>query len=120
MGTTRDGTAVHACLEMVEAIEGGAQTEENFPAWLLDVLEMKADTSRRLTLVYTVGGPHVELRLGDCSPTVIAYWGGETDIASVCTEAQSSRPCRALDEVGYRPQVQLRHEPPDRRLLRRG
>ncbi len=83
MGTTRDGTAVHACLEMVETIEEAAQTEENFPAWLLDVLEMKADTSGRLTLVYTVGGPHVELRLGDGSPKVIARWGGETHTAPV-------------------------------------
>jgi hypothetical protein len=72
MRTTQNGTAVHACLEMVESIEEAAQTEENFPAWLLDVLEMKADTTGRLTLVYTVGGPHVELRLGDGSPKVIA------------------------------------------------
>jgi hypothetical protein len=83
MGTTRDGTAVHACLEMGETIEEAAQTEANFPPWLLDVLKMKAETSGRLTLVYTVGGPHVELRLGDGSPKVIARCGGETHTAPV-------------------------------------
>lgn len=83
MRTTQNGTAVDACLEMIESIEEAAQTEENFPAWLLDVLEMKADTTGRLTLVYTVGGPHVELRLGDGSPKVIAHWGGETHVAAV-------------------------------------
>ena len=43
---------------------------------LEDVLELTADTTGKLTLVLTVGGPHAELVLGDGEPRVEVWWGG--------------------------------------------
>lgn len=42
-----------------------------------DALEILADTRGQVVLVLTVGGPHIELRLGVGQPTVVVYWGGE-------------------------------------------
>lgn len=83
MRTTQNGTAVHACLRMVESIEEASTTEEDVSGWLVDVIEMQADTAGGMTLVYTVGGPYVELRLGDGCPKVVAHWGGDTHVAQV-------------------------------------
>jgi hypothetical protein len=50
---------------------------------LADVIELTADTTGKLTLVLTVGGPHAELVLGDGEPRIEVWWGGAHHTASV-------------------------------------
>ena len=60
-----------------------------------DTLEVVADTRGEVTLVLTVGGPHIELRLGCGQPTVFASWGGEQATCPVFLD-----PDVLEDEVG--------------------
>ncbi len=79
-----EGTAIRACLSVVESIEDANQTEEDLLQWLVeDALEMKADTTGAMQIVITTGGPHIEVELGDGNPRVVAYWGGDRHWAPV-------------------------------------
>lgn len=78
------GTAVRACLGVVEGIEEAAADGGDLVTWLTeDALEMKADSTGTLQIVISTGGPHIEVELGNGSPRVIAYWGGDTHTAFV-------------------------------------
>jgi hypothetical protein len=72
------------------------QGDGDFVARLVaDTLEVVADTRGEVTLVLTVGGPHIELRLGCGQPTVFASWGGEQATCPVFLD-----PDVLEDEVG--------------------
>ena len=84
MTTSTTNPAIQAVFDTARSIEqrfheGDAST---FGAFLIDeALELKADTSGSLTIVLTVGGPHIELILGDGAPRLEGRWGGSTHTA---------------------------------------
>jgi len=82
--TTPDNHAADYALTVARNLESrlgpGSSGELDI---LEDVLELTADTTGKLTLVLTVGGPHAELVLGDGEPRIEVWWGGAHHTASV-------------------------------------
>lgn len=64
-------------LRTAQSLEEGYADLDYLEGLDLDVLDVVADTSGRVVLVLTTGGPHVELHLGRGVPTVHVFWGGE-------------------------------------------
>lgn len=83
MDTPKNHAADYA-IELARSLEArlGPETDGDLDM-LDDVLELTADTTGRLTVVLTVGGPHAELILGDGEPRVEVWWGSSNHTTPV-------------------------------------
>jgi hypothetical protein len=101
--STQNQAQAHAAAvaEMLEQqLSAGDPAEFNM---IEDILELKANTEGALFVVLTLGGPHVELVLGEGSPRIEVWWGGSHGTTHVNLDEQA---VEAFVETWWRPTME--------------